>query len=210
MGGDLVRNVRRLAADDRISKIIDYRVKEFLKTREEGLDRVFIELSFCILTANYRADKSIYIQRRIWRGFLEYPYDILSIRLRELGYRYPYTRAKYIVEARDKLDIIGKIIYSDLSRFKMRELLSKHIRGIGYKEASHFLRNIGYFELAILDRHILRLLKQYNYISNIPRLNKRIYNEIEQIVINIADEVGTMPGILDLYLWYMMTGRILK
>jgi len=46
MGGDLVRNVRRLTTENRISKIIDYRVKEFLKIKAEGLDRIFIELSF--------------------------------------------------------------------------------------------------------------------------------------------------------------------
>jgi len=51
----------------------------------------------------------------------------------------------------------------------MREWLIRSIRGIGYKEASHFLRNIGLGEnLAILDRHILKNLKFFGVIEEIP------------------------------------------
>jgi len=40
----------------------------------------------------------------------------------------------------------------------MPEWLVKNLTGLGYKEAGHFLRNIGSGKIAILDRHILRNL----------------------------------------------------
>ena len=43
--------------------------------------------------------------------------------------------------------------------FEIREWLVENVRGMGYKESSHFLRNIGLGEnIAILDRHILKNL----------------------------------------------------
>ncbi|MCK4265146.1 hypothetical protein KAW80_02185 [Candidatus Babeliales bacterium] len=45
----------------------------------------------------------------------------------------------------------------------------KNIKGIGYKEASHFLRNVGYNDVAIIDRHVLRFLKREKLIQEIPK-----------------------------------------
>ena len=50
------------------------------------------------------------------------------------------------------------------------------------KEASHFLRNVGFYEeIAILDRHILRYLKKFGFIDEIPRtISKKRYLELEE------------------------------
>jgi thermostable 8-oxoguanine DNA glycosylase len=44
-----------------------------------------------------------------------------------------------------------------------------NVKGIGYKEAGHFLGNIGFNQdLAILDRHILKNLKKLGVINAVP------------------------------------------
>lgn len=52
---------------------------------------------------------------------------------------------------------------------------------MSYKEASHFLRNVGFGEdVAILDRHILRNLERLAVIDEIPKtLSPKLYLEIE-------------------------------
>lgn len=53
---------------------------------------------------------------------------------------------------------------------------------MSYKEASHFLRNVGFGEnIAILDRHILRNLVKLEVIDELPKtLTPKLYLEIEE------------------------------
>ena len=70
---------------------------------------------------------------------------------------------------------------------------------------------MGYGNLAILDRHILNLMVENEYIENKPKsLNKKIYLEIEGKFNEIAKELGMSNAELDLYMWYMKTGVVLK
>jgi len=62
--------------------------------------------------------------------------------------RFSDSKAKYIVEARDMFSNDGKLqlksrISSFYNPFELREWLVENVKGLGYKEASHFLRNIG-------------------------------------------------------------------
>ena len=92
-----------------------------------------------------------------------------------------------------------------------REWVAVNIKGLGYKEASHFLRNVGYFDLAILDRHILAVMKDYGLIDSIPSsLSRKKYLEIEKKFFELSELTSIKPGILDFYLWYMRTGKVLK
>ena len=91
-----------------------------------------------------------------------------------------------------------------------RTWLVIHIPGFGLKEASHFLRNIGYDEYAIIDSHILDLLHRYRLIKKPQTLTERKYKEIEQVIQRLATQTGLTCAELDLYLWYMETGTVLK
>jgi N-glycosylase/DNA lyase len=93
-----------------------------------------------------------------------------------------------------------------------REWLVNKIDGLGYKEASHFLRNIGMGEeIAILDRHILRNLKEIGVIEEIPEsLSKKKYMQIEKQMIEFARQIRIPVSHLDLLLWYKGTGEIFK
>ena len=93
-----------------------------------------------------------------------------------------------------------------------REWLVENVRGMSYKEASHFLRNIGQGEkLTILDRHILKNLKALNVIDKVPKsLSKKKYLEIEEKMMDFADRIKIPLDHLDLLLWYKETGEIFK
>ncbi|MHC1588097.1 MAG: 8-oxoguanine DNA glycosylase, partial [Candidatus Syntropharchaeia archaeon] len=83
-------------------------------------------------------------------GFLETPLGKLSEILKEEGHRFYKKRAKFIVEAR-KFDIKENVISFENER-EARRWLVENVRGIGYKEGSHFLRNVGYEDVSISKR----------------------------------------------------------
>ena len=91
----------------------------------------------------------------------------------------------------------------------MREWLVKNVKGLGMKEASHFLRNIGFKDLAIIDFHIVDILVENKIINKPKNLNKE-YIKIEEKLRGIAKKVKLSLAELDLYLWYMETGKVLK
>ena len=94
-----------------------------------------------------------------------------------------------------------------------REKLVKMIKGLGMKEASHFLRNIGFKDVAIVDFHIIDLLKREgltDFDRKTSGLSKGKYLEIEGVLEKLGKELGMNLAELDLYLWYMETGKILK
>jgi len=86
------------------------------------------------------------------------------------------------------------------------------VKGLGWKEASHFLRNVGYLDIAILDRHIMSNMREYGLIPNegVKGLTRRRYLEYERLLEEVARRVGISPGEMDLYLWYRKTGKVLK
>ena len=130
--------------------------------------------------------------------------------MKEVHYRFPNIRSKFIIEAREKMNQLDNIMKSGNSGKKLREWIVKNIKGIGYKEASHFLRNIGYNEFAIVDFHIADLLAKHEIVQKPKRMTKTKYLEIEEILKTIGNKVNLSLAELDLYLWYLETGKILK
>jgi len=204
---DLIDYIEKLKKS-LVGRKVEKRIKEFKEISKKSNDDIFKELCFCILTANFNAEKSIEIQNKIGDGFLNFSEKELEKKLRELGHRYPKTRAKYIVEARMFKDSLKNILESNEN--DLRDWFVKNIKGLGYKEASHFLRNIGFENFAIIDFHIIDLLVKHKLIKRPKTLTKRKYFEIENILKRIAKELNINLAELDLYLWYMETGKILK
>ena len=131
--------------------------------------------------------------------------------------RFGDTKAKYIVEARATFTKDGKLyLKSHLSSFanlfELREWMAENVKGLGYKEASHFLRNVGLGEeFAILDRHILRNLKRLEVISEVPvSITKKRYLEIEEKLRRFSREIRIPLADLDLLFWSRETGWIFK
>ncbi len=192
-----------------IGDVVRKRIDEFRNLNRKGNEEWFSEMCFCILTANSSAEMGMKIQRELGaHGFLGLSEEELRQRLKNLGYRFYNVRARYIVEARKYQNI--KDIVQSRKPFDAREWLVKNIRGLGYKEASHFLRNVGYLDFAILDRHILRVMHDYGLIEMPKSLTRKRYLEIEDIFRELAAKVRMSAGELDLYIWYMRTGKVLK
>ena len=207
----LISLVKQLKSSP-IKNIIDSRIKEFSELGKKSINEIFKEMCFCLLTANFSAQGGIKIQKEISNGFLTLPEIDLAKKLSELGHRFPNARARYIILAREKINNLKKILSGDESDLKKREEIVKNIKGLGMKEASHFLRNIGYKNLAIIDFHIIDLLVKNNLIvkSKSKSLNVKKYLEIENLLKQIAEKTNLTLGELDLYLWYQETGKILK
>ncbi len=184
------------------SKLLNQRLTQFKALRNADNNVLFNELCFCLLTANFNAKRTIFIQEKLKNEFLYLPQRELAIRLKELGHRFPNTRASYIVKARKFIPLLKEIINSS----EPREWLVKNIKGLGMKEASHFLRNIGFTNVAIIDFHIIDLLVREGLIERPRSLTKRKYLEIERILKSFSDNLAE----LDLILWFIETGTILK
>ncbi|MEM3584736.1 MAG: hypothetical protein QW193_05630, partial [Nitrososphaerales archaeon] len=80
------------------------------------------------------------------------------------------------------------------------------------KEASHFLRNIGLGkDFAILDRHILKNLKEFNVIKDIPKsISKKVYLDIENKMREFSKQINIPMDELDLLFWSKETSFIFK
>jgi N-glycosylase/DNA lyase len=92
----------------------------------------------------------------------------------------------------------------------VRDWLVENVKGIGFKEASHFLRNTGSKDVAILDRHILSLMIEHKIIEKPKTLTPKSYLLIEKKFIKLANRLEITPAKLDLLMWYLKTGEVLK
>lgn len=206
----LVLKVKALISGE-VGKTVESRIAQFKEMQKNGTEEWFSELCFCILTANSSARLGMKIQTEIGKnGFLNLSQEDLGGMLKSLGHRYSERRAEFIVRARTYVDI-KDIVTSFNDERQAREWLANNVLGIGYKEASHFLRNVGFDNVAILDRHVLRTMEEVQLITEIPKtLTKRRYLDFEQRLEDLARRVGLSLSKLDLYLWYMKTGEVLK
>jgi len=205
---DFLQDVK--TAKRRVESVVKERMREFKRVGRDEKE-TFKELCFCILTANFTAEGGIKIQKALGDELLRLSESGLAGKLAALGHRYPKARAKYIVEARRLYGTLRDTLNGFKSVREAREWLVKNVKGLGYKEASHFLRNVGFSNVAIIDRHILKFLADKGLIEVLPRrLDRRSYLKLERLLSLIFCEMKVPLGELDLYLWYLVTGKILK
>ncbi len=179
-------------------------------------ERIFEELVFCICTANTSAVMGLKAVDAL-RGHLMHASESeMTELLTDASYRYPQKRPVYIVHAREFLrEQIGFDLKVEIEEHKdhneRREWFVKNIKGLGYKEASHFLRNIGFRGYAILDKHIINSMHEFGVLEKPePPKNPKKYLEIEQKYKAFAKKVGIDMDELDLLLWSRKNGEILK
>ncbi|MFX1570924.1 MAG: N-glycosylase/DNA lyase [Promethearchaeota archaeon] len=206
---ELLDKIQALKTSE-VKNLVDARIADFGEFKNQEFDLIFNELCFCITTANCSAERCIEVQKRMGVGFLTLPETELISKFKEYKYRFPNVRSKYIFEARKKIEELQNKLKIESDDQNLREWIVKNIKGIGYKEASHFLRNIGYKNYAIIDFHIIDLLVSYNLIQKPKSLGKSKYLEIENILKEIGNKLKLNLAELDLYLWYLETGKILK
>ena len=209
---DDLRFLHRLKKDE-----IRNRLKEFEKKFQEDDPSIFSELCFCILTANSSAMSGFRGIESLGGILLQGTRNALEARLKG-RHRFWRTRASYIFHTREYLrETCGLRLKERIASFSDRQQLRDSfaidpgIKGIGYKEASHFLRNIGFKGYAILDRHILGCLARLGVVDWSGKgLTPVHYRRIESELKDFALSVGIDMNELDLLLWWSRTGMILK
>lgn len=222
---------------DRLFQTYHRLEKEYDFTNKwQSLDeqQIWKELCFCLLSGNvaYELVKST-VNVLEQKGFLDYRWIITEKesqhRIFDLfngsnfepkkkngelrKYRYPKKRSQEIAKA-------AKIIYSKssikelldkpISEVEARNFLAKNIPGLGIKESSHFLRNIGYSNsLAIIDVHVLNFLKQNRFVTwDNSSLTTKKYCKLEIILQNLAEFHNLDLAIFDLAIWYYMRSNV--
>lgn len=201
-----------------ITEQIENQILHFRDLWDNGTDEdILIELIFCLLTPQSNA-------RTCWNAVTMLIEDDLVLRgcsddiKKAIGIvRFKNKKSEYIIAARDLFTHNGRITIKETLNGiptvqQKREWLAKEIKGFGYKEASHFLRNIGLGDgIAILDRHILKNLLQLGVINAIPKnLSSTRYVDIESKMLELAEKIEIPVQHLDFVLWYRQTGYIFK
>lgn len=202
---------------------IKKRVREFGKVWTRSERKIFAELCFCLCTPQSKAEVCDKVISKLEKNKLLFTGNKKQIRPFLNSVRFAKNKTDYIIKARDLFTKKGKLKLKKRIKIKkriksfndiqeLRDWLVKNVNGLGYKEASHFLRNIGLGkELAILDRHILKNLKKYRVIEEIPKsLTRKRYLEIEKKMKEFSKKINIPLAELDLLFWSKETGKIVK
>jgi N-glycosylase/DNA lyase len=200
---------------DPVKDQIEERLAEFQHIWETASDEdLFRELVFGLLTPQSKARICWRAVERLERKCLIASGEPCQVQEELVGVRFNQRKAEYVCLARSMFS--HRSLRTTLAGFPShaaaREWLVANVLGLGYKEASHFLRNIGLGEdLAILDRHILKNLALLGVIDKVPQSpTKRLYIEIERQMPAFSSQAGIPMGQLDLLLWYKEAGEIFK
>ncbi len=197
---------------------IDSRLLDFKRIFNEGSEEDFFsELVFCILTPQSKARQAEKVMNALYCKDLLFKAGKQEISNELNLVRFKNHKAGYIVLARnlclsnEKLSL-RKLLKEAGGVEEKRAWLVENVKGIGFKEASHFLRNTGLGEgIAILDRHILRNLHGFGIINELPgSLSEKKYLDIEKRMNSFALEIDIPIESLDFVLWYKETGDIFK
>jgi N-glycosylase/DNA lyase len=196
---------------DEINKILEFynenkeRIRNFINTCSYKDDEcLFGELCFCICTPQSRAKNcreainKLKSDRKLFTASSEEVLKYLK------GVRFPEVKTKRIIEAREKLPELKAVLNKPE---KLREWLIENINGLGQKESAHFMRNIGFKGLPIIDVHIQNFLRKIGYYDNTGSLTKKRYLELEKSFLKLSKELKIPPEELDIAIWLYQSGE---
>jgi len=193
---------------------IQKRLEDFKKIQLSSDGEIFSELCFCTLTPQSKAfscwDAVVSLKEK---GLLENGDAKKISKVLQKKVRFHNNKAKYIVKNRELFfsKSLKEFILQHPDNKELRKWLAENIHGYGYKEASHFLRNIGFMNLAILDRHILKNLVVLGVIKEIPKsLTEKKYLEIEGKFEEFSKKINISMDELDLLFWSAEAGEVFK
>jgi N-glycosylase/DNA lyase len=211
-----IKKIKKAHAERRDE--IRRRLGEFAEIGERGTDlNLWEEMVFCFFTGGCSARMGLNALEAVKPIILTGDQAELAAALSGV-HRYPNARSRYIIASRNFLtEHCGLRLRSKLRGFdcslERRDWLvnEKGIKGLGYKEASHYLRNIGFKGYAILDKHVLNCLAELKIIDDPKPPNTRSkYLMIEDKLKKLTRRTGIDFDELDLVLWSIKTGTILK
>lgn len=193
---------------------------------------LLFELIACILGSRVSYEVALAAVNEIKKaGLVEHPsqryclndyenavFQILSSPLHNSAWpsgrrRYPFPRSKanYISRTVRAIYSNGGSLRRELEESKTTQEARRSIIctavGIGPKQASLFLRNIGFTdEVAILDSHVLRYMHMSGLIEKAIKTvsTLRAYEMHESTLLQYAFSTGRSLGNLDLAIWVVM------
>jgi N-glycosylase/DNA lyase len=182
-------------------------------------DLLWEEMVYCIFTAGSSAASGMTAVKAVKPLLNKGSRAAITRALKKPpAYRFHNVRAEHVVATRKFLRQnlsmrLGDKLESFMDADERRDWLARTpgIKGLGYKEASHFLRNVGFKGYGILDKHIIRCLAELGVIDCAkPPTTRSRYLETELRMKAFADDIGINFEELDLALWSIKTGKILK
>jgi N-glycosylase/DNA lyase len=163
------------------------------KTEEE----IFYHLCFCILAPQTKfVNNKKAIEELKERGFYSKNLRRNSLERIVKKTRFYRNKARYLAEMKKIFPEIMDLLKSGGNPQEIRYELVNSIKGMGYKTSSHFLRNLGFEGLSIIDTHILKFLE----IEKFPNSRKE-YLTIEEKFFKVAKQNKLSPEILDAWIW---------
>ncbi len=195
---------------------IEQRLIHFESVGKKGGETLFEELAFCILTPQSKAFSCDLAIQELKGKNLLFSGNAVQIRaVLATKTRFHNKKAEYLVGAREKFKEGGFARLAEAthsgSEKEARDILLKEVKGIGWKEASHYLRNVGRGKtIAILDRHILKNLALHGAIEMPKSLTKKKYLEIEKKMEGFCRKLGIPMNHLDLLFWAEEAGKVFK
>lgn len=102
---------------------------------------------------------------------------------------------------------IKRILHSSGDEYAARKSIMDISAGVGPKQASLFLRNIGYSDnLAILDSHVVRFMRFLRMLSRTPRHFGSLshYERTENTLREYSNTLGIHLASLDTAIWIVM------
>ncbi len=181
-------------------------IRSFVKSCSIKDDQcLFGELCFCIMTPQSRAKNCREAVNRLKADNKLFTADLDELRGYLKGVRFPEVKAQRIIEARDKLPELKQRL--DSNPTELREWLKENIKGLGMKESAHFMRNIGFKGMAIIDVHIQNFLKKVGVIEQDKSLTKKRYLELENKFLELADRLKIPAEELDIAIWLYQSGE---
>ena len=211
-----IKEIKKAHAERRDQ--IRERLDQFAAVWKRGDDReLWEEMVFCFFTGGCSAAMGLRSVEAVRPVLMDGDRTQIANALAG-SHRYPNARAGYVVHSREflkeryNLELRKKLHDFDCSLERRDWLVrEKGIKGLGYKEASHYLRNIGFRGYAILDKHVLNCLSELKIIDDPKPPNTRAkYLTVEDQLRKLTRRLNIDFDELDLVLWSMKTGVILK
>jgi len=202
--------------------MFEKRLRSFKKVWTQGSDiKIFEEFCYCLCTPREKAKNALNAVSALSKNNLLIDGDYTKIDkvLFENKIALHPAKAERIVKNRKifypntKHVLQSKYCFANIKQ--AREELARDVDGFGFKEASHFLRNIGFGgNLAIIDRHVKNQLAKYGIIAesnaNSANITKKHYGEIEEKMRQFAHDIKIPLDILDMLLIYSENREIIK
>lgn len=195
-----------------VNKLLEFyenkkdKIKGFINTCTYNDEEcLFGELCFCICTPQSRAKNCREAINRLKTDKKLFTSDLSELKNYLRGVRFPEVKAQRIIEAREKLPELKDMINSNPK--ELREWLMENVNGLGQKESAHFMRNIGFKGLPIIDVHIQNFLRKVGKCDGAGSLTKKRYMELENKFLELANELKIPPEELDIAIWLYQSGE---